>query len=84
MKLNKFSTFEELSSLFTTNSDSETMPESINTEIVQHLTALEDEIERYFPELNGNELNLTRNPFRLLVEKVPDEYQDEFLELKMD
>jgi len=25
-----------------------------------------------------------RNPFRLQVEKIPDEYQDEFLELKTD
>ena len=47
--------FEELSSLFTTDNDDETVPESIRTEIVQHLTALEDEFERYFPQINGDE-----------------------------
>lgn len=84
IKLSRCSMFEELSSLFTTDNDDETVPESIRTEIVQHLTALEDEFERYFPEINGDELDLVRNPFRLQVEKIPDEYQDEFLELKMD
>jgi len=59
--------FEELSSLFTTDNDDETLPESIRTEIVQHLTALEDEFERYFPEINGDELDLVRNPFRPLA-----------------
>jgi len=76
--------FKELSSLFTTDNDDEIVPESIRTEIVQHLTALEDEFERYFPKINGDELDLVRNPFRLQVEKIPDEYQDEFLELKTD
>lgn len=42
IKLNRCSMFEELSSLFTTDNDDETLPESIRTEIVQHLTALED------------------------------------------
>ncbi|KAL4104550.1 hypothetical protein QTP88_019845 [Uroleucon formosanum] len=35
-------------------------------------------------EIKGDELDLVRNPFRLQVEKIPDEYQDEFLELKTD
>jgi len=52
--------------------------------IVRHITALEDEFEQYFPEINGDELDLVRNPFRLQVEKIPNEYQDEFLELKTD
>lgn len=84
IKLKRCSMFEELSSLFTTVNDDETIPESIRTEIVQHLTALKDEFERYFPEINGDKLDLVRNPFRLQVEKIPDEYLDKFLELKTD
>ncbi|KAF0748418.1 protein FAM200A-like, partial [Aphis craccivora] len=56
----------------------------IHRQALASKTTLEDEFERYFPEINGDELDLVRNPFRLQVEKIPDEYQDEFLELKMD
>lgn len=73
IKLNNFAIFEELSSVFVTNNDDKTLTVSLNTEIVQHLTALQNEFEGYFAELNGNVLDLVRNPFRLLVEKVPDE-----------
>ncbi|XP_076352607.1 zinc finger BED domain-containing protein 5-like [Tachypleus tridentatus] len=47
----------------------------------KHLTALENEF-RYLPELSEEELNLVQNPFKLLVEKVLNDCQDEFLELK--
>lgn len=42
---------EELSSVFAYN-DVLTLPQSLNTKILQHITALKDEIERHFPELN--------------------------------
>jgi len=47
----------------------------MRTDIFQHLTALEDEFERYFPEINGDELYLVRNPLRLQVEKIPGKSQ---------
>lgn len=61
--------FEEFSSVFTTNNDVETLPELLNTKIFQYLTALKDEYECYFPELNGDKMNLVRNPFRLQLKK---------------
>ncbi|XP_042213890.1 zinc finger BED domain-containing protein 5-like, partial [Homarus americanus] len=64
-----------------------------NTNIIKFMDALkafmtfdtlENEFSRYFPELSDDELHLVRNPFKLSVEKVPDDCQDEFLELKTD
>ena len=51
---------------------------------MQHLTALENELSRYFPGLSDDELDLVTNPFKRSVEKVPDHCQEEFLELKTD
>lgn len=45
--------FEVLSSISTTNNNDKSLPEPINTAIVQHLTALEDEFGRYFSEIHG-------------------------------
>lgn len=84
IEINNFAMFEELSSIFTTDSATSMLPDELKNEIFQHLTALENEFVRYFPELNENDLDLVRNPFKLSVEKVPDDYQDEFLELQSD
>lgn len=76
--------FEELSQVFTTNNDIKTLPLTLDTEILQHLTALEDKFDHYSLDLHGDELDLVTYQFRLPTEKFPDEYQDEFLELKED
>lgn len=60
------------------------LPQLAKNEILQHLTALKNEFSRYFPELGDDEFDLVRNPFKLPVERVPDDCQDEFLELKTD
>lgn len=54
--------------------------------ISNHLQTLEYEIQRYFPEFSEQDDALVRNPFHvsLDVANIPDEVQDEFLELKSD
>ena len=76
--------FEKLTSILDVCGEDKVLPQFAKNEILQHLTALENEFSRYFPELSDDELDLVRNPFKLSVEKVPDHCQDEFLELKTD
>lgn len=76
--------FEKLPSVVATNNDVISLPQSLNTDILQHLRALDDELKLYFLEFNGNKFDLLPNPFRLPAEKVLDEYQDECLELRRD
>ncbi|KAG7167071.1 Zinc finger BED domain-containing protein 5-like 6, partial [Homarus americanus] len=58
----------------------------LKEEIAGHLESLEKEFQRYFPELTGEEEALVRNPFSatLDVSSIPDEVQDEFLDLRND
>lgn len=72
--------FEELSLVFATHYDV-TFIQSLNIEILLHLSALADSFERYFLNLNGDKLDLLRNPFRLRAEKVPDEFRMNFWSL---
>ena len=58
------------------------LPHFAENELLQHLTALENEFSRYLSEISNDELDLVRNPFKLTVEKVSDHCQDEFQELK--
>ena len=46
--------------------------------ILEHLSALESEFKRYFPETTDEDLDFVRNPFKYPVEK------DKFLELIND
>jgi len=84
VKIKNVAMFEKLSSILVAGGEDQVLPEFAKNEILQHLTALENEFSRYFPELSDEELDLVRNPFKLSVEKVPDDCQDEFLELKTD
>lgn len=59
------------------------LPQFDKNEILQHLTALENDFSRYFSELS-NELDLVRNPFNLSNDKAHADCQDEFPELKTD
>uniref|UniRef100_A0A0L8HAD3 HAT C-terminal dimerisation domain-containing protein n=1 Tax=Octopus bimaculoides TaxID=37653 RepID=A0A0L8HAD3_OCTBM len=83
-KLENVAMFETLRSVLVVDGEDQVLPQFSKIEILQHLTALENEFKRYFPELNDGKLDLVRNPFKLSVEKVPDDCQDEFLELKTD
>ena len=57
------------------------MPEVVEKHIVKHLSNLQNEFDRYFPETNDEELDFVRNPLTFPVEKLLDECQDKFLEL---
>ncbi|CAG9822185.1 unnamed protein product [Phaedon cochleariae] len=54
--------------------------------VTARVFALRDELKLFYEaqERSKNELDLLRNPFKLAVEIVPDDCQDEFLELKND
>ena len=60
------------------------MPEIVEKNIVKHLSNLQNEFDRYFPETSDEELNFVRNPFTCPIEKLSDECQDELLELIND
>ena len=76
--------FEKLTSILDNYGEDKVLPQFAKNEILLHLTALENEFSKYFPELSDDEFDLVRNPFKLSVERVPDDLQDEFLELKTD
>ncbi|CAM1298524.1 Uncharacterised protein r2_g811 [Pycnogonum litorale] len=77
--------FEKLDSVLESRSDQQSiLPLSVKEEIIEHLTALQSEFRRYFPELGEHDLDLIRNPFGFSVEKLPDACQDEFIELQND
>ncbi|XP_068234222.1 zinc finger BED domain-containing protein 5-like [Palaemon carinicauda] len=58
----------------------------LKDEITEHLQSLEKEVKRYFPELSQEQEVLVRNPFctELDVSSIPDEIQDEYLDLRND
>ncbi|XP_068243921.1 zinc finger BED domain-containing protein 5-like [Palaemon carinicauda] len=69
----------------------ETLDKSQNTgkqdvmQLVQsHLASLRMELQSYFPELSELESKLIRNPFIVNVHLLPDNMQEEFLELVND
>ena len=60
--------------------------EVIRTQILGHLRKLRDEFQRYFPEVDRTRdgLSFIRNPFTTDVDSVPEDLQEEFLDLKND
>ena len=63
--------FEKLSSILDVCGDDKVLPPYANNGILQHLTALKNEFDRYLPELSDDDLKLERNPFKLSVEIAP-------------
>ena len=62
----------------------EPLAKELQHEIKEHLIILQEEFKRYFHETDINEnvqLTLARNPFRCTVDELPDDIQEEFLEL---
>jgi hypothetical protein len=62
----------------------EPLAEELQQEIKEHLSSLQEEFRHYFHEIDANEnvqLKLARNPFRCTVDDLPDDIQEEFLEL---
>ena len=82
--MNDVAVFKKLSSFLKVDDEEHVLPALEKELILQHLEVLESEYTRYFPDIGDDEFGLIRNPFMLAVEKVPDSFQDEFLELKAD
>ena len=49
--------------------------------VKEHLKILEEEISRYFPNLPDTPFALARSPFTIKVQDVPENAQEEFIEL---
>lgn len=84
VKIKIFAMFEKLTSVLVAGGDNQVPPEFTKNENFQLLTALDNEFSRYFPELNDEELDSVRNPFKLRVRRFPYDCQDELMELKSD
>ena len=56
----------------------------IKQEITEHLQSLENEFEKYFPDLKEGSDVFPRNPFSVMTDiaTIPEEVQDELLELR--
>ena len=78
-----FAMFEKVDMLLESREKS-SMPEVVEKDIAKHLSNLQNEFDRYFPETSDEELDFVRNPFTFSVEKLSDEHQDKFLELISD
>ena len=62
-------------------------PKDLVMNINSHLSSLADEFQRYFPKHDAGKervMNMARDPFKRTVEEIPDELQEQFLELIND
>ncbi|CAG9563538.1 unnamed protein product [Danaus chrysippus] len=62
------------------------MDNDLKFEIETHLQALENEFHRYYRDVNSESpiWRMTRNPFVVEVSDLPEDVQEEFLEMKAD
>ncbi|XP_067940530.1 zinc finger BED domain-containing protein 5-like [Watersipora subatra] len=78
-----FSMFELLSLILEPkDKESISMPESLQSNIISHLGSLKSEFRHYFPEVSESEPSLVRNDFRCFAESLPDELQEELIDLQ--
>ena len=78
---NRIYMLSKLSAFFEENDiEQETMNRTILS-VNEHLNILEEEISRYFPNLPDTQFALARSPFTIKVEDVPENAQEEFIEL---
>ena len=58
----------------------------VKQEISEHFQSLENEFEKYFPDLEEGSDVFSQNPFSLMIDiaTIPEEVQDELLELRND
>ncbi|XP_066957949.1 protein FAM200C-like [Macrobrachium rosenbergii] len=57
---------------------------TLSKEIMDHLSHLDDEFRRYFPDLSPLHGGLAKNPFLCQVDDVLEDAQEEFIELIHD
>ena len=77
--IKNYSMFEKLDILLDNRENK--LAVQIENGILKHLSTLENEFERYFPEVTNDELDFVKSLFTFSVEKLSYECQDEFLEL---
>ncbi|XP_076803440.1 zinc finger BED domain-containing protein 5-like [Clavelina lepadiformis] len=78
---NRIYMLPNLSAFFEENDiEQETMNRTILS-VKEHFKILEEEISRYFPNLPDTPFALARSPFTIRVEDVPENAQEEFIEL---
>ena len=70
--------------MFTSLADNSHLDDELKTIVAQHLEKLQCDFRSYFPELCRDDLSLAKDPFRLSSEKVEDELQDQFSDMKND
>ena len=58
--------------------------DEIKDEVADHLGTLRTEFKSYFPELSTDAFTLVRNLFRVAIEQVDNELQDELIDLRND
>ena len=75
-----YSMFETISMML--EMENKQMPGLLQENIISYLTALEEKFKHYFPDVSNKELNLVRNPFRCSIDSIPDEQQDELIDLQ--
>ncbi|CAG9790709.1 unnamed protein product [Diatraea saccharalis] len=66
--------------------NNQNLSKNLKSEIETHLEALENEFNRYYRDINSESpiWHMTRNPFVVEVLQLPEEVQEEFLEMKAD
>ena len=60
--------------------------QNLKEDIISHLQNLQNEFERYFPEINTSSIfmKVDRNPFLCKMEDDPEAIQDELIKLTID
>lgn len=82
-----FSSFPKLNNLL---NDTQSLPKDMVTEmkdlISEHLLSLKSKIEAYFPDISSEnwEFKLTRDPFQINVDLLPDHIQEQTIDLQCD
>ena len=74
--MQNYSMFEKLDLLLDNKKNK--LPVQIKNGILEHLSTLESDFEKYFPEITNDELDFVRSLFTFPVEKISDECQNEF------
>ncbi|XP_068237208.1 zinc finger BED domain-containing protein 5-like [Palaemon carinicauda] len=57
---------------------------TLSKEIMDHLSQLDDEFRRYFPDLSPQHAGLAKNPFLCQVDDVLEDAEEQFIELLHD
>ncbi|CAH1104636.1 unnamed protein product [Psylliodes chrysocephalus] len=62
------------------------LDKDVKTDIAAHLKALKHEFQRYYSDIDSESpmRHMTRNPFVVDVLQLPEDIQEEFLEMKAD